>query len=260
MSTQTTTPYRPRADATHRGGAVVPPAPRNPVPPRANDRREALGVLIVENEACAAESLLLGLRRQGYAASTVATGVQALQAYRETDLVLLDLDLPDLDGLEVCRSIRASAPTPIIVVTGRDTELDRILGLQAGADDYMAKPYGFRELLARIEAVMRRVRLQQPTSQILTRGRLTIDPGTRQVLLRERPVELTRKEFDLLYLLAANSDSVISRQRVMAQVWEDHWSHSSRTIDTHVSSLRGKLGSNEWIVTVRGVGFRLGQG
>ncbi|MCI0385806.1 response regulator transcription factor [Streptomyces sp. CNQ085] len=220
--------------------------------------RHPARVLVVENDAQAAESLAEGLRRNSYLADCVATGARALQAYRYADLVLLDLDLPDLDGLEVCRSIRAVCDTPVITVTARGTELDRVLGLQAGSDDYVVKPYGFRELLARIEAVMRRAGPQRSTPRIITHGPLRIDAVTREVQLDGHLVELTRKEFDLLHLLASQPEAVVSRRQLMIQIWDDAWSHRGRTIDTHVSSLRSKLGSSSWIVTVRGVGFRIG--
>jgi len=227
-------------------------------PGRTTEARPALRVLVVENEARAAESLVMGLRRHGYQAESVDTGAKALRAHTEADLLLLDLDLPDLDGLEVCRGIRSASDTPIIAITARDTELDRVLGLQAGSDDYMVKPYGFRELLARIEAVMRRVRPRPPVAHVITSGPLSIDARTRQVRIDGGPVEVTRKEFDLLYLLASQPETVISRKQLMTQVWDDSWSRPGRTIDTHVSSLRSKLGSSSWIITVRGVGFRFG--
>ncbi|MCH0540230.1 response regulator transcription factor [Streptomyces sp. MUM 203J] len=235
------------------------PARRAPAPPHdATEARPTLRVLVVEQDARAAESLVMGLRRHGYEAENVATGAKALQSYTDADLILLDLDLPDLDGLEVCRGIRAAADTPIIAITARDTELDRVLGLQAGSDDYMVKPYGFRELMARIEAVMRRVRPHSPAAHVITSGPLSIDARTRQVSLDGRLIEVTRKEFDLLYLLASQPETVVSRKQLMTQVWDDSWSRPGRTIDTHVSSLRGKLGSSRWIITVRGVGFRFG--
>ncbi|MFE9769603.1 response regulator transcription factor [Streptomyces sp. NPDC005808] len=220
--------------------------------------RHVLRVLVVENETRAADTLVQGLLRQGYHAESVATGGHALQAHHQVDLVLLDVDLPDLDGLEVCRGIRAVSDTPIIAVTARGSELDRVLGLQAGADDYLVKPYGFRELLARIEAVMRRARPRQAASRTIDHGLLRIDATTREISIGGRSIELTRKEFDLLHLLASQPGTVISRRQLMAQVWDDTWSHRGRTIDTHVSSLRGKLGSSSWVITVRGVGFRLG--
>ncbi|MFE3824863.1 response regulator transcription factor [Streptomyces sp. NPDC059092] len=203
-----------------------------------------------------AEFLVKGLQRHGHDVERVDAGIPALDVYEGADLVLLDLELTDLDGLEVCRRIRAEGNTAIIVVTARGTELDRVLGLQAGADDYLVKPYGFRELMARIEAVMRRVQTSAVAPAVITHGPLYIDAAARQVSLNGRRVEVTRKEFDLLYLLAAQPDAVVSRKRIMQAVWGDVWSR--RTIDTHVSSLRGKLGNSDWIHTVRGVGFQLG--
>jgi DNA-binding response OmpR family regulator len=218
----------------------------------------AVRVLVVEGDARAGDALFKGLVRQGYDAHTVASGAEALRAHFEADMVLLDLDLPDLDGLEVCRRIRAVSDTPVIAVTARDSEFDRVLGLQAGSDDYIVKPYGFRELLARIEAVMRRARPQPAPVRTIDHGPLHIDPAARRATLAGEPLDLTRKEFDLLLLLASRVDSVVSRRQIMAQVWEDTWSPHGRTVDTHVSTLRSKLGSYDWIVTVRGVGFRLG--
>lgn len=215
-------------------------------------------VLIVENNASEAETLARGLRRHGHHVDSVATGGEALQVYGDADLVLLDLELPDLDGLEVCRAIRSACEIPVIAVTARGTELDRVLGLQAGADDYLAKPYGFRELMARMEAVMRRVRPKAPVATVIAHGPLRIDSAAREVTLDARSIEMTRKEFDLLHLLASHPDTVIPRKRLMQQVWGDSWSR--RTVDTHVSTLRNKLGASSWVITVRGVGFRLGHG
>ncbi|MFD9434113.1 response regulator transcription factor [Streptomyces sp. NPDC060002] len=210
----------------------------------------------MENDNEDAEFLVKGLQRHGHDVERVAAGIAALDVYEGADLVLLDLELPDLDGLEVCRQIRAEGNTAIIAVTARGTELDRVLGLQAGADDYLVKPYGFRELMARIEAVMRRVQTSTVTPAVIIHGPLCIDAAARQVSLNGRRVEVTRKEFDLLYLLAAQPDAVVPRKRIMQAVWGDVWSR--RTIDTHISSLRGKLGNSDWIRTVRGVGFQLG--
>jgi DNA-binding response OmpR family regulator len=215
-------------------------------------------VLVVENDPSDAEALAKGLRRHGHEVERAATGDAALRAYRDVDLVLLDLELPDLDGLEVCRHIRAACHVPVIAVTARDSEVDRVLGLQAGADDYIVKPYGFRELMARMEAVMRRAAPALPEPpKVISHGPLRIDARTREVRLDGRRVEVTRKEFDLLFLLASHPDTVMPRKRLMKEVWGDSWSR--RTVDTHVSSLRGKLGASDWIITVRGVGFRLGR-
>jgi len=220
--------------------------------------RNGWRVLLVENDVGDAEVLAGGLRRQGHKVSKVGTGGEALQVFTDADLVLIDLDLPDLDGLEVCRSIRTVGDTPVIAVTKRGTELDRVLGLHAGADDYLVKPYGFRELMARMEAVMRRMRPRPKAADVIAHGRLRIDAASRQVTVDGASVELTRKEFQLLHLLASQVGNVIPRKQIMAQVWGDSWSR--RTLDTHVGSLRSKLGSSEWIITVRGVGFRLGEG
>ncbi|WSB12465.1 response regulator transcription factor [Streptomyces cyaneofuscatus] len=215
-------------------------------------------VLVVERNDKDAEVLVCALRRQGCSVQSVTTGGEALQSYGDVDLVLIDLELPDLDGLEVCRGIRSTCDVPVIVVTARGSELDRVLGLQAGADDYLVKPYGFRELMARVEAVMRRSQAQEPLIRTISHGPLRIDADTRKVTLHDRRIELTRKEFDLLYLLASQPDTVIPRKRLIHQVWGDSWSR--RTVDTHVSSLRNKLGNRNWVVTVRGVGFSFGRG
>ncbi|MER8013039.1 response regulator transcription factor [Streptomyces griseoluteus] len=226
------------------------------------DRGEGDGrgaqVLVVESEQGAAESLVQELRRHGYPAESVSTGAAALREYQGVDLILLDLDLPDLDGLEVCRRIRAANDVPIITVTARSSELDCVLGLQAGSDDYVVKPFGLRELMARMEAVLRRARRRRPAGPVVTYGPLHLDSGKRQLLLEGRLVDLTPKEFDLLYQLVSQPDVTLSRRQLMSEVWDDDWSHRGRTIDTHVSSIRGKLGSSSWIVTVRGIGFRLG--
>ncbi|MEU3524174.1 response regulator transcription factor [Streptomyces sp. NPDC038707] len=258
MNRHTVDARKPTAQRYHRHSSPTLPPQRLTTAP-GGEWEGSLNVLVVESDTRAADTLMKGLARQGYTTHASSTGAQALRAHHEADLILLDLDLPDLDGLEVCRGIRAVSDTPIIVVTGRDSELDRVLGLQAGSDDYLVKPYGFRELLARIEAVMRRVRLRSANrSRVITHGPLRIDAEARVATLDGKPLDLTRKEFDLLYLLASQAGTVIPRRQIMAQVWDDAWSPHGRTIDTHVSTLRGKLGSSQWITTVRGVGFRLG--
>lgn len=216
-----------------------------------------LRVLVVDPDEQAAGELADRLTRQGYQVCLVDNGRTALAAWEHTDLVLLDLALRDLDGLEVCAEIRARSTTPLITFTSGGSDLDRVLSLQAGADDCLAKPYSYRELLARISAVMRRVSGPSGT-QAIVHGALRIDPLARQVSVGDRAVNVTRKEFDLLYLLASLSQTVVSRRDLMARVWADEWAVSSRTVDTHVSTLRAKLGEGDWIVTVRGVGYRLG--
>lgn len=242
---------RRRPERPDRGRATTPDHVAQPA--------VAWRILVVDSDTASADALVTGLLRQGHEAERVATGRAALEAYGDAHMVLMDLDLPDLDGLEVCRRIRAGSGVPVIAVTARGSELDRVLGLQAGADDYLVKPYGFRELVARIEAVMRRCQGRAPTADpsVIAHGPLLIDVSARRVSLDGRPIALTRKEFDLVRLLASQPDAVLPRQRIMREVWGDAWSR--RTIDTHISKIRSKLGSPEWIVTVRGVGFRLGR-
>ena len=213
-------------------------------------------ILLEESDAESAGELAVGLRRQGHGVDHVSTGQAALGAYRSADLVILDLDPPDLNGLALCREIRAAGDTPMIAITGRRTEQGRVLALRAGSDDCMEKPLGFRELLARIEAVMRRARRRAGRRERIDCGPLRIDRARREVSVADRAVELTVKEFDLLQLLASQPGSVVFRQEIMARVWGDTWNSRSRTVDTHVSSLRRKLGPDSWITTVRGVGLR----
>jgi DNA-binding response OmpR family regulator len=212
-------------------------------------------ILVVEDEDAIARPLAEGLRREGFEVDRVATGRDALAA-EAPDLVLLDLRLPDIDGTDVCRELRSRSDVPIIVVTARGQEIDRVLGLELGADDYVVKPFGFRELLARIRAVMRRAR---PTveGRVYRAGRLVVDADARRAFVDDVELRLTTKEFDLLTLLAADSGTVIPRDRILREVWSTDWYGSSKTVDVHVSSLRQKLGDRRWIETVRGVGLRL---
>lgn len=176
------------------------------------------------------------------------------------EVILLEPDLPDADGLDICRKIREMCDSQIIIIISRHTaEVDCVLALQAGCDDYIAKPYGLRELTARIEAVARRALRPSTTLRPIDYGPLRIDPSSREVKVEDREVSVTRKEFDLLYLLASERNEVIPRRRIMAEVWNDDLTISnSRTIDTHVNTLRRKLGTRDWIITVRGVGFKIG--
>jgi two-component system, OmpR family, response regulator RegX3 len=212
-------------------------------------------ILVVEDEDAIADPLVAGLRREGYDVSRVATGESALEA-SPADLVLLDLRLPDIDGLDVCRQLRERSRVPIIVLTARGEEADRVVGLELGADDYVVKPYGLRELIARIRAVMRRVATLGTSGTLRVDG-LEVDERARRAILDDSELELTPKEFDLLAALARDPGAAISRQRLLAEVWQTSWYGSSKTIDVHVAALRRKLGDPGWIETVRGVGFRL---
>ncbi len=215
-------------------------------------------VLLVESEQHQRGVLSQALNRHVHQVTCVDTGAEALDVYDQADVVLLNPNLPDIDGLEVCRAIQATCGIPIIVITDRSSELDCVLALQAGADDYVVRPYGLRELMARMDAVMRRASPRRQSEHVIEHGPLRIDTHTREVRLCDRTIPMSRKEFDLLHLLAVNRHSVVPRERIMRQVWENSWSR--RTVDTHVSSIRHKLGGNSWILTVRGVGFRIGQG
>ena len=213
-------------------------------------------LLVVEDEDAIAEPLVEGLRREGYEVSRVATGAEALDA-PEPDLVLLDLRLPDIDGFTVCRELRTRSSVPIIVVTAKGEEVDRVVGLELGADDYVVKPFGLRELVARIRAVTRRTGSRGEAPETLQVGALAVDPRARRATLDGEELQLTVKEFDLLTLLARDPGAVISRQRILEEVWQTSWYGSAKTIDVHVASLRKKLGDPGWIETVRGVGLRL---
>ena len=213
-------------------------------------------VLLVEDEEPIAEPLATGLRRAGFDVTWVANAADAVAA-PEHDLVLLDLRLPDRDGYEVCRELRARSRVPIIVISARGDEVDRVVGLELGADDYLVKPFGFRELLARINAVTRRVSDHAPAALTVRVGALSVDMERRQVLLHGDEIDLTAKEFDLLAALAARPGAVVSRQRLLDEVWNGRHHIATKTIDVHVASLRRKLGDAGWIQTVRGVGFRL---
>ncbi|WP_395298380.1 response regulator transcription factor [Kitasatospora hibisci] len=254
------------AAATGTLPATLPPAalssaalPSVIFPPAQGQGAGVVAVLVVAGDAAAAQLRVRDLQRQGYTASSVDTGAKALTAHQGCDMVLLDLDLPDVDGLEVCRLIRRTGDKPIISIATHDTELDRVLALQAGADDCVLASCGIREMLARIEAVLRRAHPRPQVSHTISLSPLHIDGTTREVRLDGRPVVLTAKEFDLLHTLAADPKTVLSRKELMARVWDTTWVASTRTIDTHVSNLRAKLGG-KWIITVHGVGYRLGRG
>ena len=213
-------------------------------------------LLVVEDDDAIAVPLVEGLLGAGYSVDRAATGTEALARVAHADLVLLDLGLPDMDGSEVCRQVRKTSAVPIIVVSARGDESDRVLGLELGADDYLVKPFGLRELVARVRAVSRRA--ASDPDQLLQRiGAVEIDRRTRRVSVDEREVALSPKEFDLLSLLGQDPGAVVSREQIMDEVWDPHWYGPTRTLDVHVASLRKKLGDPGLIETVRRVGFRL---
>lgn len=214
-------------------------------------------MLVVEDDPRISEPLLEGLSREGYDVVSVATGADALAA-DDADLILLDLGLPDLDGQAVCRELRSRGAVPIIVISARGEEIDRVMLLELGADDYVVKPFGFRELLARIRAVTRRTspEANAVASSTISVGPLTIDQRTRRVEFRRLPVTLTPKEYELLVYLAGDPGAVKGRDQLMHDVWDENWWGSTKTLDVHIASLRRKL-EPELIETVRAVGFRL---
>ncbi|MEO6088854.1 MAG: response regulator transcription factor [Umezawaea sp.] len=215
-------------------------------------------VLLVEDDEPIAESLRRGLGRYGFEVDWVRTGAEALAA-EPAELVLLDLGLPDTDGLDVCRELRARGDVPIIVISARADEVDRVVGLEIGADDYISKPFGVREVVARMRAVLRRTRVLDPgpVAAGLAGGRLVIDRRARRVHLDGAEMSLSPKEFDLLAYLAEEPGAALTRESIMEAVWDSHWFGSTKTLDVHIGALRRKLGDAATVETVRGVGFRL---
>ena len=216
-------------------------------------------ILIVEDDDRVSAALSVFLRKHGYATQVAANGEAALASLgSDTEVVLLDLGLPDIDGIDLCRRIRAHTGVPIIIATARSHVQDRIKGLRAGADDFVVKPYDVRELLARIEAVTRRTRAvpaeQQPEFE--TQG-VQIDLVARQVTVEGAPIDLTRKEFDIVAVLARYPGVVVPRERLIQEVWNTEWHAFSRSLEVHVGSIRRKTGRAELIETVRGVGYRI---
>ena len=225
----------------------------------------AASVLVVEDEPSIADPFARALLRGGFRPTVARTGAEALRAVHELapDVVLLDLALPDADGRDVCRQIRAGSDVPIIIITASGSVTDRVVGLELGADDYVVKPFAVGEVIARIRAVLRRGRHARPAQRQLVVGELTIDRAARRAFIADTELELTRKEFDLLDRLARDPGHVVTRETLMSDVWDENWFGSTKTLDVNVSWLRRKLGDDplapRYIHTVRGVGFRLGE-
>jgi DNA-binding response OmpR family regulator len=215
---------------------------------------DVTNVLVVEDDDSIATQLVRGLTRGGYQVDHVGTGGAAI-ARPQADVVLLDLGLPDMDGVQVCRRLRDRSDAAIIVITAYGEESDRIMALDAGADDYLVKPFGLGELQARIRAVLRRIR---PEGEVVRHGSLVVDLRTGRVMVNDQEIQLTPKEFDILACLAADPGRVVTRQEILETAWDAHWYGPTKVLDVHIVALRRKLGVPGLIETVYGRGFRLG--
>jgi DNA-binding response OmpR family regulator len=220
--------------------------------------------MLVDDEPLITDSLSYSLRREGFEVKAVGDGAIALQEILafQPDLVVLDIMLPGMSGLEICRRLRAQSVIPVIMLTARGEEIDRVLGLEVGADDYLPKPFSFRELLARIRSILRRIELDRQTAQTQSTvlGYLTLDPVARRVYKDEQELQLSSREFDLLSILMKNAGRALSREELLAEVWGSDWIGDQRTLDVHVRWLRLKIeedpASPRYIQTVRGHGYR----
>ncbi len=246
------------------------PTPGTDAPPKTR-------VLVVDDEQAIAQLVSTYLSRGGYDVCVVHTGPDALAAARAQDpaVLVLDLALPGMDGIEVCRQVRTFSDCYILMLTARGDEMDRIIGLSVGADDYITKPFSARELVARVQAVLRRPRgpapgaasaatLAAPEEPPRVFGDLTVHPGGRRALLRGEPVPLTRTEFDILEVMSRRPSFAFSRRTLVDQVWDPAWVGDEHIVDVHIAHLRHKLGDDpaepRYIETVRGVGYRMGRG
>jgi DNA-binding response OmpR family regulator len=218
-------------------------------------------VLVVEDEASIASFVAAYLKNAGYAVRTTASGAEALKlvASEKPALVVLDLMLPDMDGVEVCKRIRQTTDLPVLMLTARDEDVDKIIGLEVGADDYMTKPFNPRELVARVRAILRRATTEREKgeSAVLVHGDLTVDAGRREARVGEQEIQLAPKEFDLLWELLDHRGLVLTRDQLLERVWGYTFAGDTRTVDVHVRQLRRKLGDASPIVTVWGVGYKV---
>ena len=219
-------------------------------------------VLVVEDETSIASFVSLYLKNAGYDVRTASTGTEALaQVERQKpSLIVLDLMLPDIDGIEICRRIRQKLDVPILMLTARDEDVDKIIGLEVGADDYMTKPFNPRELVARVKSILRRATpaRRERESEVIEHGDLVIDAGRREAKVGDREVQLAPKEFDLLWELLDHRGLVLTRDQLLERVWGYTFAGDTRTVDVHVRQLRRKLGEASPIVTVWGVGYKVG--
>lgn len=216
-------------------------------------------ILLVEDDRKVAGALVSALEKYRISTPHVTSGRSVSDRLQDADLVLLDLSLPDVDGLDLCRQIRAESNTPIIILTGRASTKDRVLGLRAGADDYVVKPVNVPELLARIRAVLRRYRPPGTSPRIIRVKDVSIDLMRQIVTVAKARVPLSRKEFQVLALIAEECGEVCSRDRLVQEIWGRPWPGAYSTLNVHIATLRSKIGRPEIVETVRGVGYRLGR-
>jgi two-component system, OmpR family, alkaline phosphatase synthesis response regulator PhoP len=218
-------------------------------------------VLVVEDEASIASFVSLYLKNAGYTVRSASTGGDALaQVAQETPaLIVLDLMLPDIDGIEVCKRVRQRSDVPILMLTARDEDVDRIIGLEVGADDYLTKPFNPRELVARVKAILRRAAPERRSTEsaVIRHGDLTVDAGRREVRVGDQEIQLAPKEFDLLWELLDHRGLVLTRDQLLERVWGYTFAGDTRTVDVHVRQIRRKLGDASPVVTVWGVGYKV---
>ena len=226
---------------------------------------EAPTVLVVEDEASFVDALTVGLQREGFFVAVATDGLEGLRQFEEhrPDVVLLDVMLPKLSGIDVCRLLRSKSQVPIIMVTAKGSEIDAVVGLEVGADDYVTKPYRLHELVARIRAVLRRVPMDgdvPQTADVLSVGDVSLDPARHEVWIRDEPVDLPLKEFDLLEELLAHAGRVLTREVLIDRIWGPHYVGDTKTLDVHVKRLRSKVepdpATPTRILTVRGLGYK----
>jgi DNA-binding response OmpR family regulator len=218
-------------------------------------------VVVVEDDPHIADLVDLYLRREGYRVLLAGDGEKGLEFFKQEHpwMVILDVGLPGRrDGFDICREIRSRSSVPVLFLTARDDEVDRILGLELGADDYLVKPFSPRELVARVRAILRRTREAPPAEDVVTLGEIEVDLRRREARHNAQPVALTTREFDLLAFLATNVGLALSRQQLLDGVWGADWYGDERTVDVHVAQLRKKLGADLPLATVWGVGYRFG--
>jgi two-component system response regulator ResD len=219
-------------------------------------------ILVADDERKIRDLVRMYLNAEGFLVTEAGDGQQVLEQLNKGsfDLVILDIMMPGTDGWTVCRQIRKDSNLPVIMLTARGEEIDRVLGLELGADDYVVKPFSPRELVARVKAVLRRTRQQQETEDVLEFDGLVIKPASREVYLMEQSLSLTPKEFDLLYFLARSAGRVFTREQILEQVWGYNFFGEARTVDTHVTRLREKMskipGASQYVTTVWGVGYK----